>query len=367
MSSTRRRRVQDMFRGHYKDLVPYTPIVPADILSKEEGLSDARIIKLDGNENPYGPSPRALEALRSYDGFHIYPDPTQRALRAKLADYMGVVSGQVIVGNGSDEIIDLLMRLFLDPGEVVLNCPPSFGMYPFNTQVCAGTLVEIPRRADFTLDLEQVLHYASDLQTKLIFLTSPNNPTGNLLSRHELETILAAEIMVVVDEAYQEFTEAASYARLVSEHENLAVLRTFSKWAGLAGLRVGYGVMDASLVHILDEIKPPYNVNVAALVAAEASLDDRQRLLKDVRLLVQERERLFQRLKAVPYLEPLPSEANFILCRVHGRDAAALKSLLEREGVFVKTVAGPELENALRISVGKPEHTDALLAILKKM
>lgn len=356
-----------MVRRHYRDLVPYTPIVPTDVLSKAEGLSEAQIIKLDGNENPYGPSPEALQAIRSFDSYHIYPDPAHRALRAKLADYVGVPAEHIIAGNGSDEIIDLLMRLFLDPGDIVINCPPSFGMYPFNTQVCAGTLVEITRKPDFSLDTQQIIRQAEDPRAKLIFLASPNNPTGNLLSAGELRAVLATGIIVVVDEAYQEFASSQSFVKQVPQHENLAVLRTFSKWAGLAGLRVGYGVLSAELVRILDEIKPPYNVNVAALVAAEASLDDRKTLLRRVKLIVQERERLFEKLRSVPYLEPITSEANFILCRVEGRESAEVKLSLERQGIFIKRVVGPNLDNAVRISVGKPEHTDALMAALNML
>ncbi len=358
--------IQDMVRRHYRDLVPYTPIVPTGVLSKAEGLSETEIIKLDGNENLYGPSPKALQAIRSFDSYHIYPDPVHRALRAKLADYVGVPAEHIIAGNGSDEIIDLLMRLFLDPGDIVINCPPSFGMYPFNTQVCAGTLAEITRKLDFTLDIQQIIRQAEDTRAKLIFLTSPNNPTGNLLSAGELQAVLDTGIVVVVDEAYQEFASSQSFVKLAPQHENLVVLRTFSKWAGLAGLRVGYGVLSAELVRILDEIKPPYNVNVAALVAAEASLDDRETLLQRVKLMVQERERLFEKLKSVPYLEPIPSEANFILCRVKGRESAEVKSVLERQGIFIKRVVGPLLDNAVRISVGKPEHTDALMAALAR-
>ncbi|MBI2886723.1 MAG: histidinol-phosphate transaminase [Chloroflexi bacterium] len=356
-----------MVRAHYRELVPYVPIVPPEVLGKAGGVAASQIIKLDGNENPYGPSPKALEALRHCATYHIYPDPAQRELRAALADYVGVGTEHIIAGNGSDEIIDLVLRLFLEPGDVVLDCPPSFGMYPFNTQVCAGTLVTAPRRTDFSLDVEEALRQAQDSRAKVVFLASPNNPTGNLLRREELEALLTTGLVVVVDEAYQEFAEAPSYAALVSSFDNLVVLRTFSKWAGLAGLRVGYGVLAPALVRLLDQIKPPYNVNVAALVAAEASLADREHLMGKVGLLIAERERLYGKLREVPYLEPLPSRANFVLCRVQGQDAGQLKAALAERGIYVKHVDGPWLRNALRISVGKPEHTDALLAALNKM
>lgn len=353
-------RVWDRVRRHFHHLDPYVPIVPTEILSEERGIPPEQIIKLDGNENPYGPSPRALLALRDFKGYHIYPDPSQRMLRQKLAAYAEVAPESIIPGNGSDELIDLLLRMFLEPGDRVVNCSPTFGMYPFVTQVCAGELCEIPRRAGFELDLERLLPVLHDPRAKVLFLASPNNPTGNLLQPGELAALLETETLVVVDEAYQEFAAAPSFASWVSGHENLVVLRTFSKWAGLAGLRVGFGVMAPALAHLMDQIKPPYNVNVAGLVAAEASLDDRSFVLERVRRLVEERARLFRVLAAVPYLEPLPSEANFVLCRVRGRVAAAIKQQLERQGIFIKHIDTPLLPNALRFSVGLPEHTDRI-------
>ncbi len=353
-------------RPHFATLVPYVPIVPTDILGESGGIAPDRIVKLDGNENPYGPSPHTLEAIRRLDGFHIYPDPEQRALRSKIADYVHVGSEYIIPGNGSDEIIDLLMRLFLEPGDGVINCSPTFGMYPFNTQVCAGTLVEVPRRPDFTLDVDGILRAARQPHTKMLFLTSPNNPTGNLLRPEELEAVLAENVMIVVDEAYQEFAQSESYASWVPRHENLAVLRTFSKWAGLAGLRVGYGIMSPRLVRILDQVKPPYNVNVAALAGAEAALDDREYQLGRCALMVEERGRLFTALKSVPYLQPIPSQANFILCRVLGRDGGELKRWLETRGIFIKFVDGPYLRNCIRISIGTAEHTGVVLAALRE-
>ena len=360
-------RLRAAILKHYQELTPYVPIVPTDILSKEGGLSQEGVIKLDGNENPYGPAPRALAALQQYDAYHIYPDPSQRELRLGLAGYLGVAVEEIAVGSGSDELIDLLARLLVEPGDAILTCSPTFGMYPFTTQVVGGRVVDVPRKADFTLDMEPLLEAAKQPNSKLIFLASPNNPTGNPLRPDELDALLDTGILVVVDEAYQEFSAAPSYAPLVREHENLVVLRTFSKWAGLAGLRVGYGVLTPALVALIDLIKPPYNVNVAGLVAAQVSLEERDLLLKRVGLMVQERGRMFQALQGISYLEPIPSEANFLLCKVDGRDAAALKNGLERRGIFIKRVDSPYLPNAIRISTGKPEHTDAVLAALKEL
>jgi histidinol-phosphate aminotransferase len=360
---------RSLVRAHYQALVPYQAIVPTDVLSEEEGIAAEGIIKLDGNENPYGPSPRTLEALATYREWEIYPDPTQRHLRAKLAAYAGVDATHVIPGNGSDELIDLLMRVFLDPGDAVINCPPTFGMYPFSAQVNAAEVVTVNRRTDFTLDLEATVAAARHPRAKLIFLASPNNPTGTPLNQAEVEALLATGIMVVVDEAYIEFAESPSFATQVPQHENLVVLRTFSKWAGLAGLRVGYGIMAPALSALLDQMKPPYNVNVAALVAAEAALDDRAYQLELCGRMMQERARLFPLLASLGYLDPIPSEGNFILARAKDRKATDVKHSLERRGIFVKAVTDPLLgpDGGVRFSIGKPEHTDALMAALKEL
>ena len=356
-----------LIRAHYHELVPYAAIVPTDVLSEEEGLAPEGIIKLDGNENPYGASPRTIAALTAYREWEIYPDPGQRRLRAKLGEYVGIGPEHIIPGNGSDELIDLLMRVCLDPGDRITNCPPTFGMYPFSAQVNAAGVVTVPRLADFSLDLPAVVAAAQQPDVKMIFLASPNNPTGTPLTPSEVESLLATGILVVVDEAYIEFADCPSLVSWVPQHDNLVVLRTFSKWAGLAGLRVGYGIMATPLAGLLDQMKPPYNVNVAGLVGAEASLDDREYQLERVARMVQERARLFPLLASVPYLEPIPSEGNFILCR-STRDAKGIKAALEKRGIFVKAVSDPAFEyGAVRFSIGRPEHTDALMTALQEL
>jgi histidinol-phosphate aminotransferase len=202
----------------------------------------------------------------------------------------------------------------------------------------------------------------------LIFLASPNNPDGSVLGAEDLRRLLALPWVVVLDEAYIEFHgQEHSRMRWVLDHDNLIVLRTFSKRAGLAGLRVGYGAFPAALMPHLWKIKQPYNVSVAASAAAVAALEDTDHLERVVGLLIAERERLAAGLAEVPYLRPYPSRANFILCRVAGRDARELKLALEREGILIRYFNKPGLTDCLRISVGRPEHTDALLAALRRI
>jgi histidinol-phosphate aminotransferase len=373
MKSSLRSSVLRLIRPDILEMLGYEPIEPADLLAERLGIPPERVVKLDGNENPYGPSPHAIEALARYDAYHRYPDPEQRRLREALAGYVGggVRPEQIVAGHGSDELIDLLIRAAVAPNDAVIDCPPTFGMYGFSTRVAGGRLIEAPRRDDFTLDLDALRSLAGG-DAKLCFLTSPNNPTGNRLSREELDAVLATGLLVVVDEAYVEFA-GENYAALVPERENLVVLRTFSKWAGLAGLRAGYGIMPAALAEVLMQIKPPYTPNVAAEVAMLASLDDREALMERVRAMAGERERMRRALGQLEWLAVYPSEANFVLARLkpglrgEGIDAKAVRDGLAQRGVFVRYFDTARLRDCLRISVGLAEHTDRLVEALKEI
>ena len=360
---------------HIQDLPAYTPIEPFEVLSERVRRKPADIIKLDANENPYGVSPRVRHALAEMEFPHIYPDPESRALRAKLADFTGVPAANLLAGSGADELLDLITRLLLETGDKVLNCPPTFGMYPFDTELNAGRILDVPRRPDFSLDMQAIRAAVAEQAPRLIFLASPNNPDGSLLPADELEEILDLPLLVVLDEAYIEFADeedtlGKSLSRItrVPELENLIVLRTFSKWAGLAGLRVGYGAFPSWLMPTLWKAKQPYNLNVAASEAGIASLEDTEYLAQIVARLRAERERLMEGLKKIPYLAPYPTHSNFILCRVSGRDAAQLKTdLAEKFGIFIRYFNKPGLRDHVRISVGKPAHTDALLKALQEI
>jgi histidinol-phosphate aminotransferase len=355
---------------HIAEMEPYTPIVPFEVLSQELGRRPDQIVKLDANENPYGPAPAVREALATYPFTHIYPDPEQRGLRAALAEYVGVPAENILPGSGADELIDLVCRLTLAPGDAIIDCPPTFGMYSFDAGLAGATVVRVPRLSDFRVNVDAVEEAARKGCPKLLFLTSPNNPDGSLLDRlgdAGLERLLELPLLVILDEAYIEFAGLEhSLARWVLEHENLIVLRTFSKWAGIAGLRLGYGIFPSWLMPVLWEAKQPYNVNVAATVAGLTSLAHRAEIQRTVDALIAERERLYRELSTVPFLRPYPSRANFVLCRVEGRSAAELKATLARQGILVRYYARPGLENFIRVSAGKPEQTDALLAALAR-
>ena len=352
-------------RPELLDLLGYEPIEPVDVLAEELGVPTDQIVKLDGNENPYGPSPRVKEALANFNLYHIYPDPEQRRVRQALADYLGLDSEHIVVGNGSDELLELIACLFLAPGDVAVNCVPTFGMYAFVCQVRGARVIEVPRREDFSLDLAAVQEAARE-GAKVIFLASPNNPSGNTMSMAELEAVLSTGLLVVVDEAYVEFSDR-SFVGLVPQQDNLIVLRTFSKWAGLAGLRAGYGAFPKGIAELMRKVKMPYNMNVAAQVAVLASLEDAETLRERVEAIVRERERLSGELAALPFLRPFPSRANFILCRIQGIDAGEVRHRLRQQGIFVRHFDAPGVKDCIRITVGKPEHSERLLAALREI
>jgi histidinol-phosphate aminotransferase len=356
------RSPERLIRGDLRGIEPYEPIVPLEVLSRRCGVPVEKLIKLDGNENPYGCSPRVRRALAEYPFYHIYPDPLHREIMGPLAKYAGVAQEHIVAGSGSDELIDLILRVFIEPGDKVINCVPTFGMYSFSTAVCGGKTVTVHRSDGYEVDVAKV-KAAIDSRTKVIFIASPNNPTGNATPQADILKLLETGIIVVVDEAYYEFC-GKTVARLVPEYPNLIVLRSFSKWAGLGGLRAGYGIFPSDIAELIRRIKIPYNVNIAAMIAVRESLADKAYLLEKVNAIVAERKRLSDELKKQGLLSPLPSQANFILCKVVRGDARRIKAWLDKRGIFVRYFATPQLENMLRVSVGKPEHTDALIEAL---
>jgi len=346
------------FRGYAASTFPKT-------LAGKVEVPVESIIKLDANENPYGCSPRVSQALASYPYINIYPDAGQTELRKLLQGYTGIGAEHIVASGGSDQLIDLVLRLFVAPGDEVINCPPTFEMYRFSTEMCNGKLVEVPRDENFAVNVTAV-KAAISKKTKVIILANPNNPTGTVTPQPDIVEIADTGLPVLVDEAYYEFS-GETVAPLVSQYKNLMVLRTFSKWAGLAGLRIGYGIFPTEIANYVLKIKPPYNVNAAALVAVQESLKDIDFLMSWVKAIVAERERLFTELAKLKFLKPFPSRANFILCSVLNGRASQLQQKLRNKGILVRYFDTPRLRNFIRISVGKPEHTDVLIKALREM
>ena len=343
----------------------YTAHTSPETLEGKVEVPVESIIKLDANENPYGCSPKVSRALANYPYFNIYPDDGQTRLRKLLEEYTGIDARHIVAGSGSNQLIDLVLRLFITKGDEVINCVPTFGIYSFSTELCGGALVEVLRDENFVVNVGAV-KAAINKKTKIVFLANPNSPTGNIIPQKDILEIVDTGLPVIVDEAYYEFS-GETVAPLVSQYENLMVLRTFSKWAGLAGLRVGYGLFPPKIAEYLLRTKIPYNVNVAALVAVQESLKDLDYLLGRVKAIVAERERLFGELKKLKFLRPFPSQANFIFCSVLNGRASEIQQELQRKGILVRYFDKPMLRNSIRISVGKPEHTDALIKALQEI
>ena len=323
------------------------------------------IIKLDANENPYGCSPRVNQALATCPYLNIYPDDGQTRLRKLLEGYTGVDAKHIVAGSGGDQIIDIILRLFVEPGDEVISCIPTYAMFRFFIDLCSGTPVEVSRDENFAVNVNAV-KAAITKKSKIILLANPNNPTGTIIPQQDILEVLDTGLPVLVDEAYYEFS-GETVVPLVSQYENLMVLRTFSKWAGLAGLRVGYGIFPPKIADYLSRIKPPYNVNAAALVAVQESLKDIDYLLDRVKAIVAERGRLSGELKKLKWLKPFPSQANFILCSVLNGRASELQQKLQDKGILIRYFDKPLLRNYVRVSVGKPEHTNALIKALQEL
>jgi len=346
-------------------LKPYEP-PDLEAAAARSGLEVEQLIRLNANENSFGPSPLVAQALADCDSYAFYSD--YAPLREAVARYASVSPEQVVLSNGADELIDLLIRLLIEPGQSVVVCPPTFGIYRFFAEVSRCRVLAVPCQADFSIDVAAVESAVKESEgdARLLFLVSPSNPGGQAIPLDAMRRLLALPLMVAVDEAYIEFG-GESAVSLLPDHENLVVIRTFSKWAGLAGLRLGYALLAPDLVNYLERIRPPYNVNEAAVVAALATFADLETVQANVACLIAERERLQEELAAIPWLEPLPSQANFILCHLRNRTPQEVVDALIQRGIMIRKFSDPVMAEYVRISVGRPEQNEALLAALREL
>jgi histidinol-phosphate aminotransferase len=355
-----------LIRQHIQKLPPYQPVYPLDVLAEELGLPTSQLVKLDANENPYGPIPEVLDALANLETVHIYPDPESRRIKSLLASHHGIDPDTIVIGAGADELIDLLMRLILDPDDRLLNCPPTFGMYAFDGELNQAKLITVPRQADFSLDIPAVIQAVQDHKPKMLFLASPNNPDGGLLSRAEFEQLVDLPVLLIVDEAYIEFSNSSSsFLDQVAKRSNLIVLRTFSKWAGLAGLRIGYGVFPKEMVPIIMKAKQPYNVSAAAEAAAVITMQNLTQAQFRINEIIKQRGFLFNQLSELSWLKPYPSMANFILCQVRQGSASLITDQLRRKGILIRYFDRPGLSDHIRFSIGTEAQNKQLLSALQ--
>ena len=342
-------------------LVPYSPGKPLDELERELGISNA--IKLASNENPLGPSPKAQAVLvQGVATLHRYPDGGAHYLRRALAERWKVSADQVIVGNGSDEVISLLIKAFLAPGEEAVMADHTFVMYKLSVQGAYGVPVEVPLK-DWRHDLSAMSEAVTD-KTRLVFLCNPNNPTGTMVSKAKVDAFLATlpeHVIVVFDEAYYEYVRSAEYPdslQYVKQQRPVVVLRTFSKIYGLAGLRVGYGITTTEIVDYVNRVRPPFNANSLAQLAALSALEDEEHVATSRSVNATEMAVLEEGLTNLGMIV-IPSQANFLYFDTK-RDGRQVFDGLLREGVIVRHIKGP----MIRVTVGKPEENRRFLEAL---
>ena len=322
-----------------------------------------RNIRLDWNESPYGPSPSAIRAVQDALAHNRYPEFDAWSLREALAMYAGTNPEQLIAGAGLDNVIETLFALLLEPGDGIIISQPTFMVYELLAQAHGANVINVPLHADFNLDVDGILD-AVDNFTKLIIICNPNNPTGNLLDERDIESIVRnAPCVVAIDEAYAEFA-GSSMLHLMVEAPNIVILRTLSKFAGLAGMRVGYGVFPPSLVEYVGRIMPGFcNVSVAATAAAIAAVKDVEYNRETVSRIVADRETLAAQLREIPGVKPLPSATNFLLVRLPVADAGPVVRKLAQNGVFVRHFSSPTfgIADCLRVSIGTTEEHEIFL------
>ncbi|MCJ0973272.1 histidinol-phosphate transaminase [Pseudomonas sp. PS1] len=353
-----------------QQLSPYIPGKPVDELARELGLDPLAIVKLASNENPLGPSPRVIEAIRNeLDELTRYPDGNGFVLKQRLAERYGVEISQVTLGNGSNDILELVARAYLAPGLNAVFSEHAFAVYPIATQAVGAQAKAVPAK-QWGHDLDAMLA-AIDDNTRVVFIANPNNPTGTWFGDDALAAFLAAvpeRVLVVLDEAYIEYAEGGALPdglTFLARHPNLLVSRTFSKAYGLAALRVGYAICAPVIADVLNRVRQPFNVNSLALAAACAALDDAEYLALSRACNsagMQQLEVGFRRLG----LQWIPSRANFIAVDL-GFDAAPVNQALLREGVIVRPVAGYGMPTFLRVSIGTESENARFLAVLEQV
>ncbi|MBS1745202.1 MAG: histidinol-phosphate transaminase [Bacteroidetes bacterium] len=343
--------LENIVRNNIKKLIPYSS-------ARSEFEGEAQIF-LDANENSLG------SVLNN--NFHRYPDPLQKKLKEKLSAVKQVAVENIFIGNGSDEAIDLLIRAFCNPGkDSIIICPPTYGMYEVSAEINDVAVKKVLLTSNFQLDIEAI-NEAIDDATKVIFVCSPNNPTGNLINNDSIIWLLKNfNGIVVIDEAYIDFTNKLSWSHLLNTFPNLVVLQTLSKAWGLAGLRIGFAFASKEIIQILNKIKPPYNISESVQQLAQQALQNETLAKEKTNILVQQKERLIDDFKQFYFIQTIyPSDANFILIQVNNA-ATLYKYLLSKAIVVRNRSSQPLCENCLRITVGTPAENDDLITTLKK-
>lgn len=347
---------------------PYIPGKPIEEVQKEFGLQ--HVIKLASNENPLGASKKAMEAIQEHFGkLSLYPDGNCTDIKSVLAEHLNVSVNQLIIGNGSDEVLKLIGEAYLTPDDQVITADPTFLEYQFVARLMGAAEQLVPLK-NHKHDLPEMLEKIND-RTKIIFICNPNNPTGTIVEQQELREFLQGvpqHVMVVIDEAYYEYVQAGEYPQtipLLEEFKNIVITRTFSKVHGLAALRIGYGIASPEIITNLNRVKEPFNVNSLAQVAATASLQDAEHVAKSIAVNEAGKVYLYQELEQLG-LSYIPTEANFMMIDVN-RDGQSLFETLLKRGVIVRSGQIFNMPNYIRLTVGTMAENQTFISALKEV
>lgn len=350
---------------YIKSIRPYVPGKPVEELERELGIREA--VKLASNENPLGPSPKAIEAIdNTLRGLNRYPDGSGFYLKNALSDRLGVGEGEIILGNGSNELIDIAVRTYITPGDEAVMAVPSFVVYPMSVISAGARPVQIPLKG-WRHDLQAMADAVTE-RTRMVFIANPNNPTGTINYSIEFSEFMAAipeDVLVVIDEAYLEYVKDERYPDIMAylkEGRDLLILRTFSKAYGLAGLRIGYGLANEGIVSEMNKLRPPFNTNTPAQAAALAALDDAEHLERTIAINEEGKAYLYREFQRLG-LDYVRTEANFIYIRFSASISQELYSMLLQRGVIIRPM-GPD---SVRITIGLPAENRLLVEALESM
>ncbi len=360
--------VKELVRKEIMGVNPYVPGKPIDEVKRELGLNE--VIKLASNENPLGPSPKAIEAMKeAIKRVHIYPDGNVYNLRQKLSQKLKIKGEQLIFGNGSDELLVLLAETFIKEGDQVILAETTFSEYEFASKIMGAELIKVPLK-DYTHNLKDMAAVLT-AKTKMIFVCNPNNPTGTIVKQKEVEEFLEVipeDVIVVFDEAYFEYVSSESYPNTIDyldRYPNIIILRTFSKIYSLGGLRIGYGIANSELISYVERVRQPFNINSIAQVAAEASLEDQGHVEKSLEYNQQGKEYLYREFSRLN-LDFVETETNFIFIDTPKDNQEVFEEMLKK-GLIIRSLASYGYSNKLRITIGLPEENKKLVKALTEV
>jgi histidinol-phosphate aminotransferase len=359
--------MKDLVRKNILSVSPYIAGKPIEETKRQLGLK--QVIKLASNENPFGPSPKAVAAIKkNLSEINRYPDSCGFYLKKRIARFLNLEYSNIVLGNGSDELIDIIIKTFAEEDERILTADITFLEYEIIAKVTARPVILVPLRY-FKYDLESIKRKI-DKKTKIIFISNPNNPTGTYVTEYEMEDFLRGlpdDVLLVIDEAYDTFIDVDDFPKSLKylDKINIIILKTFSKAYGLAGLRIGYAVANSKFASYMERARQPFNVNSLAQVAATAALDDKKFLLRTRKLILEGKNYLYEKLSKLG-IAYVPSVANFILIDV-ARDGVSVFKEMLKYGVIVRDMQQYGLKNFIRVTIGTPRENERFITVLKKV